>query len=88
VASADHAVVPDRVGCTIRRRVVTFGNWELSIGVDGQVSFDPDHYGRLSPLVGVDYYGLQWGAFAEVIMPSVLTPRAPLLWRLGFTAAF
>jgi hypothetical protein len=78
----------ERGGCVVRRRVFTFGDYEISIGVDGQASFNPERPGHLSPLIGLDYFGPSWGAFLEIIMPSVITPRGTLQWRVGFTTAF
>ena len=78
----------DRVSCTARRRVLTVSDFEFSLGLEGLVSFEPGRPGRLSPVVGVDYYARTWGAFVEVIMRSFITPREAFQWRIGFTAAF
>jgi hypothetical protein len=79
---------PERAGCVARRRVLTLGDYEISVGVDGQASFNPLRSGYLSVMVGLDYYGPNWGAFLEIIMPSIIEPHGAPQWRVGFTMAF
>jgi hypothetical protein len=79
----------DRGGCSVRRRVLTSGNYEISVGVDGGLD---NTGGRLAAtaraLVGVDYYGERWGAFVELLSPSLIQPAGRFLWRVGMTVAF
>lgn len=78
----------DVASCALRRRMLTFGDWEFSLGVEGLVSFEPTRAGHLSVLVGLDYYAERWGAFAELALPSLVPPSLPARWRLGFTMGF
>ena len=81
--------LPTRASCILKRRVFTLGNFELSVGVDGQVSFDGRRPGYLGGYVIIDYYAPTWGAFLEVATPSVAPPLGGGdRWRLGVVMSF
>lgn len=85
---ASGAPYPAVAGCSLQRRLLTLGDFELAVGFDGQLAFDPDRWTYVAPLVGLAYFGPKWGAFVEIIMPAIIPSRTPWQWRAGFSTAF
>lgn len=82
-------LLPSTGGCFVQRRILTAANLEVSLALDAQASFSEERHGYLGGYVTVDYYGRDWGAFVEILSPSVLPPvGSGDRWRIGFTRRY
>jgi hypothetical protein len=84
-------ILPDRAGCTAERRVLTLGDWEVSIGLDARAAWRfPGEIrdGYLGPIVVLSYYQPTYSAFVEVLPVSLAPGRTWGGWRAGFAVNF
>lgn len=85
-------------GCYAEKPVATFGNLEVSIGVDAQAAWDGRYTGNqdvretalgghLAPYVGFAWYDEAWSAWAELYSPRLGIPTLGRSdwFRLGFS---
>ena len=79
-------VLPTISGCFFKRRILTLGDLEVSLGLDGRLAFTEDRHGYLGAYIVFDYFAPSWSAFLEILTPSVFAPIGSSdLWRFGFT---
>lgn len=77
------------VACFIERPVLTFGGFEVAIGVDARAAFLELEDASVAAYGILAYYAPNWNAWLEVALPEVIPPIGrvdPV--RLGFTLRF
>lgn len=78
------------VGCFIEKRVLTFGNLEMAVGVDAQAALRGGD-SHLAPYGILALYQPTWSAWIEIMLPTINgipTLGAPDWLRLGITYTF